>query len=153
MRNAAAVEDAPIIACHPRLIPNRQRNQHRRITMAPQGHAHAHAHMVPRPFNGYARRRPRPVVQQLRPPTHRAHRPQATREHARFRIRARRVQHAMRTTQDKRHPPDLAGQQRGHGCGGTGWCLPGDLDARRDARARGLGLFCDEAMVPVVAIR
>lgn len=59
----------------------------------------------------------------------------------------------MRPPQHKRHAPDLARQQCGQWHGRTGRRLPCDLDARRNARARGLGSFGNEAMMPVIAIR
>ncbi|MCY1529659.1 hypothetical protein D9M68_648180 [compost metagenome] len=153
MRDAAAVEQPPILARHARLVADGQRDQHRRVAVLAQGRAQTLPDMVARAFDRHARRCPRPVGQQPGLPPHRSHRAHASREVAALRIRAGGVQQPVRTPQHQRHPPDLPGHQHRHPALRARRHLPGDLEPGRDARPGGFVQFSHEALPARVAIR
>ena len=110
MRDAAAVEQPPILACDPagRRSPRRSGPARSDAVQRP---AHARANAVTRSITTPGP--PRAVGQELRLAAHRAGGPQAHREHPAFRIRQARVAQSRRAAQHQRHAPDLPGASAG----------------------------------------
>ncbi|CAB3886774.1 hypothetical protein LMG3410_03591 [Achromobacter aegrifaciens] len=153
MRDAAAVEQQPVLARDAGLIADGQGDHHWRIAMFPQGRAQTLPHAVARPLYRDARRRPGLVRQQPGLSAHRSHGPYPLREQAPFHIRPRWIQQAVRTPQHQRHAPDLAGLDFGNQRLRAGRRLPRDLNARGNAGWRGLIQFGQKALAALVAIR
>ncbi|CUI42074.1 Uncharacterised protein [Achromobacter xylosoxidans] len=106
--DTAAIENAPVLARHPRLVADCQRDQHRRVAVPAQRAPHAFANLMTGPFDGDPGRGPGLVIEQARLAAHRAGGPQAAREEPRLAIGRLGIERRMRPAQHQRHAPHLS---------------------------------------------